>query len=251
MPTVIEPKTEQETQPQPVPQIANEPDIFAAEIAMGNRSYNFVPLLLAGALVLLVAGFIYYFVKSAREVVSVSAATTTISDILRNQGPAVTKFSTGTTVEPANGQEDPLYKLLSKAGVVITKPKPKDTTSLFVAITDPGENLLSNIDGVKKVKRVDGGTTYTVPLADRKLVSIDKITLLKPHLAKVDYTWKWEANRLGREFDASGELVKSFSTWERSTLIKSDGADFYGGAPTKTSMVLRALEDGSWIPFTQ
>jgi len=248
MATVIEPKTENETQPQPVPQVQSEPDIFAAELAMENKSHNFVPLLLAAALVLVVGGTIYHFVKSSREVLSVSEATTTVSNILRVQGPAAIHFSTG-SVDPDNGQQDPLYKLLSRAGVVMTKPK--GANLLLVAITGPGENVLSNIEGVQKVKKSDDRTTYSVPLAERKLVSIDKVTLLKPHLAKVDYTWKWVPNRLGREFDASGSLVKSFTTWERSILIKSYGVDFYSADPTKTSILLTENDDGTWKPYTE
>lgn len=248
MATVIEPKTENETQPQPVPQVQREPDIFAAELAMENRSHNFVPLLLAAALVLVVGGTIYHFVKSSHELLSVSEATTTVSDILRGQGPALIHFGTG-TVDPDNGQQNPLYKLLSRAGVVMTKPK--GTNLLLVDITGPGENVLSNIDGVQKLKKSDDRTTYSVPLAERKLVSIDKVALVKPHLAKVDYTWKWVPNRLGREFDASGSLVKSFTTWERSILIKSYGVAFYSADPTKTSILLTENDDGTWKPYTE
>ncbi len=105
MATVKEPKTEQETQPQPVSQLPSEPDIFAAELAMENKSHNFVPLLLAAALVLVVGGTIYHFVQSSHEVLSVSEATTTVNDILR-QGSAVSHFSTG-TVDPDNGHRTP------------------------------------------------------------------------------------------------------------------------------------------------
>ncbi len=250
MPTITPPPVENEPKLQLVTPPSPEPELFSAEIAMEKRSYNFIPLLLAAALIVLVVGFIYYFVSSAREVLSVSQATTLVTDILEQQGPATTRFSTG-TVDPANGQQDPQYKLLSKAGVLIAKPKPKDTVFLNVALTDPGENLLSKIDGVKKVKRQDGGINYTVPLAERKLVSVDKVTLLKPHLAKVDYTWKWVPNRLGQQFDASSELVKSFSTWERSILIKSNGVDFYAAEPTKTSIVLMETDQGIWRPYRE
>lgn len=249
MPTITPPPVENEPKLQLVTPDAPEPELFAAEIAMEKRSHNFFPLLLAGALIALVGGLIFYFVRSTTEVLSVSQANTVVTDILEQNGPATTRFSTG-TVDPPNGQQDPQYKLLSKAGAVIAKPKPKDTVFLNVSLTDPGENLLSKIDGVKKVKRLDGGTNYTVPLAERKLVSIDKVTLLKPHLAKVDYTWKWVPNRLGQQFDASSDLVKSFSTWERSVLIKSNGVDFYAATPTKTSIVLMETDEGVWKPYS-
>lgn len=251
MPTVIEPKTEKETKPQPVPEISSEPDLFAAELEMENRSHNFLPLLLVAGLVFVVGGTIFYFVKGARDVLTVPVATTTINNILKAQGPATIRFSTGTVVPSVNEKpEDPHYKLLAKAGV-ITTAKAKSATSLIVAMTGPGEQLLSNINGMQKGKNPDGSTSYLVPLAERKLVSIDKVTMVKPHLAQVEYTWKWAPNRLGNEFDASGSLVKSFTTWDRATLIKSYGVDFYSADPTKASIVVMEATDGTWKPYVE
>jgi hypothetical protein len=82
-------------------------------------------------------------------------------------------------------------------------------------------------------------------------VSIDKVTMIKPHLAQVDYSWKWAPNRLGQEFEASGSLVQSFNTWDRATLIKSYGVDFYGAAPAKASVVLIEGDNGTWKPYTE
>ncbi len=251
MATVIEPETEKGTQPQPVPQAPGEPDIFAAELAMENRSHNFLPMLLVAGLVLVVGGTIFYFVKGARDVLTVPVATTTVNRILKTQAPATIRFSTGTVVSSVNEKpEDPQYKLLAKAGV-ITTAKAKNATSLVVTLTSPGEKLLSDINGVQKGKNPDGTTSYTVPLAERRLVSVDKVTMVKPHLAQVDYTWKWLPNRLGNEFDASGSLVKSFTTWDRATLIKSYGVDFYGADPTKASIVVVEATDGTWKPYTE
>ncbi len=248
MPTDMGTKPAPQPKPEPVSPPANEPELFAAEIAMEKRSYNFAPILLAIALLGLLGGFGYYFYKSMRDVPSTAEATAVVNDILRSQGGAVTRFSTG-AVEPDNGQKDPGYKLLTKTGVVTSVPK--GTNQLFVTMTDPGETVLAGIDGVEKVKRSTGtGFNFSVPLATRQLVSIDKITLVKPHLATVQYTWKWDPNRLGRQFDAASELVKSFSTWERSTLIKSWGVDFYGAAPTKASISLRS-DDSGWKPYTE
>ncbi len=75
--------------------------------------------------------------------------------------------------------------------------------------------------------------------------------MIKPHLAEVDYTWKWEPNRLGKEFDASGSLVQSFTTWDRATLIKSYGVDFYGSAPAKASIILVEGNNGAWKPYVE
>jgi len=245
MPTISEPPTNEPKAQLEIPPA--EPELFAAEIAMEEKSHNFAPWLLATALALLLGGFIYYFISTSRETLSVAQATATVNGILRAQGPAVVHFSTG-TVDPANGQADPLYKLLSKAGIVMTKPKGQ--TLLTVEITGPGDNVLTNIEGVQKAKK-DESTTYSVPLAERKLVSIDKVTLLRPHVAKVDYTWQWVPNRLGREFDADSELVQSFSTWDRETLIKSYSVDFYNAPPAKASIVLMKPGDDPWQPYRE
>jgi hypothetical protein len=250
MPTILEPKAGQESKPQLVPPPSNEPELFSAEIAMEKRSSNLFPLILIAGLVVVVGGTIYYFVKGARDVLTVPVATTTINQILQSEGGATIQFSTGTVVQSVSEKPlDPHYKLLAKAGVVVTKPK--GPTSLNVTLTDVGVKLLDSIDGVQKVKNADGTTTYLVPLAVRTLLSVDKVTMLKPHLAQVEYTWKWEPNRLGREFDASGSLVKSFNTWDRATLIKSYGVDFYSGAPTKVTAVLMEMDNGAWKPYVE
>src|ERR1035441_2953319 len=114
-----------------------------------------------------------------------------------------------------------------------------------------GENVLSTIKGVQKASNRDGTVTYVVPLAERKLVDVASVTMIKPHLARVEYSWKWEPNRLGTAFDASGSLVKSFSGWDRATLIKTYGADFYGAPPTKASIVLMELDNGTWKPYVE
>ncbi len=248
--TTEPPKTQPETTPAPATAPTRERELFAAEIEMEKKSSNFFPLLLIAGLVIVVGGTIYYFVKGAKDVLTTPAATASINQVLKSQGPATVRFSTGTVVQSVNEKPlDPHYKLLSKAGIIVTKPK--GATSLIVTITPAGDTVLANINGVEKSKNADGNTSYLVPLAERKLVSIDKITMIKPHLAQAEYTWKWEPNRLGREFDASGSLVKSFTTWDRATLIKSYGVDFYSADPTKTSIVLIEGNDGTWKPFSE
>lgn len=249
MATITEPNPKQETKPQIEAPVPAAPELFAAEIAMEEKSGNWLPLLLIAGLVLVVGGTIYYFVKGAQDVLTMPQATTTINQILKAQGPATIRFSTGTVVSSVNEKPlDPHYKLLSKAGVIITKPK---GSGLDVSLTNVGETLLSDIAGVQKTKNADATTSYMVPLAERKLVSVDRLTMIKPHLAQVEYTWQWTPNGLGHDFDASGSLVQSFSTWDRATLIKSYGVDFYSAAPTKTGIVLIESNDGTWKPYTE
>lgn len=247
MPTIAEPKGD-EPKP-PVETTPPEPELFAAEIQMEKSSSNFFPLILILGLVFVVGGTIYYFVKGARDVLTTPAATASVTQILKTQAPANIRFSTGNLVSNVNEKpNDPQYKLLAKANVITTKPK--GPNSLIVNLTDTGETLIGGIDGVEKKKNADGTTTYIVPLAVRTLVSIDEVKMIKPHLAQANYTWKWQPNRLGQEFDASGSLVQSFSTWDRATLIKSYGVDFYGAAPTKASIVLQETTEGNWKVFS-
>jgi hypothetical protein len=249
MPTTIEPKAI-EPEPQLVTPPRAEPELFSAEIAMEGKSLNLFPLILILGLMVVVGGTIFYLVKGARDVLTAPVATTSVNKIIDSQGAATIRFSTGTVVSSVNEKPlDPHYKLLSKAGVVVSKPK--GANALIVNLTPAGEKLLSDINDVQKNKNADGTTTYVVPLAVRTLVSVDKITMIKPHLAQVDYTWKWTANRLGREFEASGSLVQSFSTWDRATLIKSYGVDFYGAAPARASVVVLEANDGTWKPYTE
>lgn len=248
MPTVTppkgdEPKLKTET-------ISAEPELFAAEIQMEKSSSNFFPLVLILGLIIVVGGTIYYFFKVANDVLTTPVATTAVQQILKAQAPGNIHFSTGTVVSSVNEKpNDPHYKLLAKANLVVTKPK--GPNSLIVNLTDTGEKMLGDINGVQKTQNPDGSTSYTVPLAVRTLVSIDQVKMIKPHLAQVNYTWKWEPNRLGQEFDASGSMVKSFNTWDRATLIKSYGVDFYGAAPTKATVVLQETNEGKWKPYVE
>jgi len=248
MPTVTPPKGDE-----PKPKIKTtpaEPELFAAEIEMEKSSSNFLPLLLILGLIFVVGGTIFYFVKGARDVLTTPVATTSVQQVLKKQAPGSIRFSTGTVVSSVNEKpNDPHYKLLAKANVVVIKPK--GPNSLIVSLTNTGEKLLGELNGVEKTKNPDGTTTYIVPLAVRTLVSVDQVKMIKPHFAQVNYTWKWEPNRLGQEFDASGSMVKSFNTWDRATLIKSYGVDFYRAAPTKTSVVLQETNEGNWKPYVE
>jgi hypothetical protein len=247
MPTVIDPETKDQTN-NPEPTKYQEPELFAAEVEMEKKSSNFGPLLMVLVLVLAVGGTIFYFIKTSREVLTKPVATNAISQILKSQAGGTVHFSVGTIVASVNEKPmDPHYKLLAKAGILTIKPK--SWNSIYSNLTPAGEKILGEIKGVDSEKNPDGTTTYVVPLAERKIVAIDQITMIKPHLARVNYTWKWEANRLGQEFDASGDAVHSFNTWDRGTLIKDYGVDFYSAAPTKASVVLVETKDGIWKPY--
>lgn len=249
MPTVVDPETKDNANPSSAPAY-QALEMFAAEIEMEKKSSNLGPLIMVLALVGVVGGTIFYFFKTAREVLSLPVATTSVNEILKAQGRGQINFSVGTIVSNVNEKPmDPHYKLLAKAGIVTVQPK--SWNSIIATMTPAGGKVLAEIQGVEKGKNSDGNVTYAVPLAVRTLVQIDKVTMIKPHLARVDYTWKWVPNGLGKEFDASGELVHTFNTWDRATLIKSYGVDFYGAAPAKASVVLAESKDGVWKPYVE
>jgi len=249
MPTISDPETGQ-ANPQPETPETKQPELFAAEIEMEKKSSNIFPILFVSLLVLVVGGTIYYFVKGAKEVLTQPVATASANAILKGQGPATIRFSTGLIV--ANVSEkptDPHYTLLTKAGILETKKK--SWNSITSALTPAGQKVLDGIPGVEKTTNPDKTVTYQVPLAERKLVAIDKIEMIRPHLARVTYSWQWEPNRLGKQFDASSDLVKSFNTCDRGTLIKSYGVDFYSATPTHVTVVLQETKDGSWKPYVE
>ncbi len=247
MPTVVDPEVKTESSNAPTFQ---QPEMFAAEIEMEKKSSNLGPLIMVLALLTVVGGTIFYFFKTAREVISEPAATAAIKQIFKAQGGGEINFSVGTVVSSVNEKPmDPHYKLLEKAGIITLRPR--TWNSIVTTLTPAGEKVLAEIPGVEKGKNSDGNVTYSVPLAERSIVKIDKIKMIKPHLARVDYTWKWVPNRLGRQFDASSDLVHTFSTWDRGTLIKSYGVDFYSAAPTKSSVVLMEAKDDVWKPYVE
>jgi hypothetical protein len=250
MPTISDPETK-DAKPQLVTPEVKQPELFAAEIEMERKSSNLFPILFVTLLVLVVGGTIYYFVKGAKAVLTEPVATQSVNAILKAQGSAQIRFSTGLITSNVNEKPmDPHYPLLTKAGILETKKK--TWNSITSQITPAGQKLLDGIPGVQKTTdEKDKIVTYQVPLAQRKLVAIEKIEMLRPHLARVTYSWQWDPNRLGKEFDASGDMVKSFNTWDRGTLIKSYGVDFYSATPTRVSIVLQETKDGSWKPFVE
>ena len=249
MPTVVDSEIKEQTKPTEAP-VIKERELFADEVEMERKSSNLGPLIMVVALVAVVGGTIFYFFKTAQEKLSVPAATASVHSILKSQGGGQIHFSVGNVVSSVDDKpNDPHYKLLAKAGIVTVKTK--SWNSIITTLTPAGEKVLADIPSVETGKNADGNATYLVPLAQRQMVQIDSIEMIKPHLARVNYTWKWVPNRLGKEFDAAGDLVHSFNTWDRGTLIKSYGVDFYTAPPTKATVVLVEGKDGLWKPYVE
>jgi hypothetical protein len=217
--------------------------MFEAEIEMEKRSSSFGPVLFIAVLVLAIAGVIYYAVHESKKSMSETEASQLITSILKTKGPATLHFKTGLVKQSVEEKPfDPHYRLLEKAGLIKTA---KREGGLQVALTSAGEKVIGDIKGVSRAKRLEGGESIEVPLATRKLVAITKVSVLSPTRATVDYTWKWEPTRLGEVFDASSPLVSSFNVWERGSLIKDYGVDFYHADPKAEEFTfVRGTNDG-------
>jgi hypothetical protein len=220
--------------------------MFEQELEMEKRESSIVPLLLIVALILTIVAVSGYYLIESRKVLGNEEATAIVVDSLKAQGPATVQFAAGMVKASVNEKpHDPHYRLLEKAGLIrLGKDTGQYGATTPVVLTQQGQALLADLPGVSKSKEKDGSDSYTVPLAERRLVGVSKITMQSPSRAFVEFTWKWEPNKLGNLFDASGSMVKGFNTWDRATLIQKHGANFYHGDPTKVTLALMKTDKG-------
>jgi len=223
--------------------------MFEQEIEMENRESSVVPLLLIVVMIIGIVGLAGYYVWHNQQVLGAADAGNLISRSLQTQPPASVTFHVGMVKASVSEKPmDPHYRLLAKAGVVVVS---KGNGRVFpISMTGQGQKLLADISGVKKTKETDGTDLYVVPLAERRLVEVSRVTMHGPERATVDCIWKWEPNKLGNLFDASGSLVKGFNTWDRSVLIDKYGANFYHGDPAKLTFTLTKNKTG-WQIVTE
>ncbi|HVM94026.1 MAG TPA: hypothetical protein VMT67_14485 [Terriglobales bacterium] len=220
--------------------------MFEQELEMEKKTSSIVPLLLIVGLIVGIAGVAIHFVLESRKALSTAEATPVLQASLESLGPATLHFDVG-TLSSATSQNaaDPHYRLLEKEGYLKIGKTVKDKTP--VELTPKGEAWLNEIPGVKKSKNQDNNDEYVVPLANRKLVAVDKITMTGPGKAAVEYSWNWVTTKGGDLFDASGPAVKAFNTWDRSKLIDKYGAAFYHADPTKVTVLIVSTDKG-WQP---
>lgn len=221
--------------------------MFEQELEMEKRQSSVVPLLLIVTLILVIVGVSGYYVLQSRKVLSNQEAAEVATGALKLQGPASVRFHTGIIKSSVDDKpHDPHYRLLEKAGLV----RIGNDTGAYkqitpIELTAEGKHLLEDLPGVTKGSEKDGTNIYTIPLAERKLVSVSKISMINPTRAMVEISWKWEPNKLGNLFDASGSMVKGFNTWDRAILIQKYGADFYHGDPTRVTLSM-VKGDSGW-----
>ncbi len=203
--------------------------MFEAELELERKSSSFGPVLFIALLVGCIGAGIFYVVHESKQAMAEPLASQILTKILTDKGPSTLHFRTGYIVQNVEEKPfDPHYKLLEKAGLIKTQKK---DIGLVVSLTSAGEQVLGGIQGVTRTKRTEGGESIVVPLATRKLVAITKVDTISPSRSIVNYTWKWDPNKLGQVFDATNSLVGSFNIWERQTLIKDYGVDFYHADP--------------------
>jgi hypothetical protein len=222
--------------------------MFEQELEMEKKNSSVVPLLLIVTLILAIVGVAGYFVLQSRKVLSNTEASVIAVSALNAQGPATIRFHTGMVKGSVDDKpHDPNYRLLEKAGLIkLGKDTGAYGTITPVVITQEGQRLLGEIPGVTQTKEKDGTDIYLVPIAERKLVGVSKVRMINPERAVIDFTWKWQPNKLGNLFDASGSMVKGFNTWDRATLIQKYGANFYHGDPTSVTLVVVKDEKQGW-----
>lgn len=202
--------------------------MFEQELELEKKQSSAVPLLLIVVMIVALVGVAVYYIRESRKVLSMYEASDLAMAALNAQGPALIHFHTG-LLPPSMKPSDPNYRLLEKAGLLRLG---KQSGKLIpVTLTSAGEKQLSEIAGAQKTGEKDGTVSYVVPIAERRLLGVDKITMNDLEHATVEFTWKWEPNRLGEVFEVSGPLVKSFNTWERAALIDDYAANFYHGDP--------------------
>jgi hypothetical protein len=222
--------------------------MFEEELKLERRSSNVLPLLLILSLLAVVVGTVVYTileVKEGKKAPTSQDASRLAAGVLAARRPAVTEFRTGTVKpRPNDTVSEPNYRLLEKAGLV--KVRKDKSGAGAVTLTPQGEQALAAVPGVKQAKNKDGSVTYTVPLAERKLLQVTAVVVEHPNVARVDYTWQWAPNQFGDLFDATGAAAMSLDMWGRSSLIQKHGSDLFHDKPAKESVRVLHTDKG-WI----
>ncbi len=219
--------------------------MFEEELELEKKEGSgFGPIIVIVLMVGLLVGGVGYIIWQGTRTLKPEQATKVLTAALEKRGPATVRFQTGhlTYSNSVDSLTDPQYKLLEKLGVITTKTQ-KDG-SMDVALTPDGEKRISAFSELKKKDDKDGTILYIVPLAKRVLVNVDKVTKVSSNTAEVEYTWKWQTNDLGKDFDTTGPAVQAFSTYERSVLIQKYGADFYTAKPQQVLVKMVNVSDG-------
>ena len=220
--------------------------MFEQELEMEQKNSSIIPLLLIICLAGVIVGSVGYWIVQSRKTLSPEQATTAVSEILKKQGPVTLIFRTG-TVEPSINEKprDPHYKLMEKAGLLKTADvKGKDRVN--VTLTPEGEKVIAAIPELRKREDKDGTTVLFVPLAQKKVIAITKVTMSGPNLARIEYTWQWAPTPVGDIFDTNSKFVKTFNIWDTQTLISKYDVNYYHGEPAKAVVNMVRGDNDTW-----
>ncbi len=209
--------------------------MFEDELEMEKKSSSWLPLVLIVALAVAVLGAVGYFIYQGKTgKLTPDQAAAAITESLKGRT-AMLHFHTGTVVPSVNEKPtDAHYRLLERAGIV--KLANGKGLAKIVTLTANGEKLVTAFPEFKPSKEADGTLLYEVPLAQRKLVTVNNITMRGLSAATVEFTWKWEPSQFGDLFDADSDSFKKMAVWDRQTLIDKYGADYYHGAANKLAI---------------
>jgi hypothetical protein len=219
--------------------------MFEQEIEMEQKEGRGIgPVIMIVAMIGILVGGIGYMVVQNTRTLKPEDAAKIVTASIKAQPPTEVKFHAG-KLQPsmADSLDRPHYKLLSDAGL-ITIEKEKKTNAATIKLTADGERTITSIPEFQKKDEADGTVAYAVPLATRKFVKIENITKLAANRFAVEYSWQWEPNKLGDDFDIAGKYVQEFKSWDRSTLIDKYGANYYHGEPTKATVLVVKGDDG-------
>src|SRR4051812_10352515 len=210
-----------------------------------NEGRGFGPMIIIIAMVAIVVGGLGYVVYNATYMLKAEDATAVVAANLASRGASTVTFHSGHMPYGFSDRGDsPQYKLLGQAGLVKVNMD-KKTFDSDVALTPEGESMITSIPEFAKSPDKHETTAYTVPLAKRQFVKIEKIIKISPSKFQVEYSWKWEPTKMGDLFDAAGPQLQKMSSAERAVMIDKYGADFYHAEPSKAA-VLVVKGDKGW-----
>jgi hypothetical protein len=215
--------------------------MFEQEIEMEKKEgSSFGPLLIILLMVGLFVGGIGVVVYQSKKTLSPDLAKAALEAKLKAQAPVTVTFHTG--VVTYSGSEKPTdaqYKLFEKAGYLKTSKAKGTVWGEQIDLTPAGKAFLASLPGVEgKPDKKDGTVAYTLPLATRNFVSLDKLTKLSQHRYEVRYTWAWAPTKAGDLFDVASSLVQSLPSYDRGMLIDQHGGAYYHAAPAQATTVL-------------
>ena len=227
--------------------------MFEEELELEKKEgSSFGPVVVVLLLVGLFVGGLGIVIYQSNITLKPEEATAAVQSRLKATAPPTVTFRTGNVnFTVAGTPDDPQYKLLEKAGIITVGKAKGDAAP--VVLTPAGRDLLASFPDVKgepggtSAGSNKNTTSYTLPLASRKLVSVDKITKVGQGRFQVQYSWAWETTKAGDLFDVGGKMVQSLPEWDRLVLIDLHGAAYYHGAPTTNTIVLVKGDQG-WEP---